>query len=183
MKIFYDTEFIEDGKTIDLVSIGMVAEDGRELYAISSEFDVRKLQANDWLAENVWPSLPSFKHGEGIRCACPPLGHLDLDDPAVRTRAQIARAVAGFIQETPDVELWAWYAAYDHVALCQLFGRMIDLAAGIPMWTNDLRQECQRLGDPRMPEQSEGEHNALADARHNMRIAAALGFAELLENR
>ena len=34
MRIFYDTEFLEDGKTIDLISIGMVAEDGREYYAV-----------------------------------------------------------------------------------------------------------------------------------------------------
>lgn len=29
MKYWLDTEFIEDGKTIDLVSIGIVSEDGR----------------------------------------------------------------------------------------------------------------------------------------------------------
>ncbi len=31
MRYFLDTEFYEDGKTIDLISIGIVAEDGREL--------------------------------------------------------------------------------------------------------------------------------------------------------
>ena len=36
---FYDCEFIEDGRTIDLVSIGVVDEDGREFYAVSTEFD------------------------------------------------------------------------------------------------------------------------------------------------
>lgn len=30
MRYFYDTEFIEDGHTIELISIGVVAEDGRE---------------------------------------------------------------------------------------------------------------------------------------------------------
>ncbi len=39
MRYWYDTEFIEDGKTIDLISIGIVAEDGRELYLQSVEFD------------------------------------------------------------------------------------------------------------------------------------------------
>ena len=39
MRYFYDTEFIEDGSTIELVSIGIVAEDGREFYAVSTEFD------------------------------------------------------------------------------------------------------------------------------------------------
>lgn len=45
---------------------------------------------------------------------------------------------------------------------------MIDLPTGIPMWTNDIQQECQRLGNPQMPEQPAGIHNALADARHNL---------------
>jgi hypothetical protein len=30
MRFWFDTEFIEDGKTIDLMSIGVVAEDGRK---------------------------------------------------------------------------------------------------------------------------------------------------------
>ena len=37
MKFWFDTEFIEDGKTIDLISIGIVAEDGRTFYAESLE--------------------------------------------------------------------------------------------------------------------------------------------------
>ena len=42
------------------------------------------------------------------------------------------------------------------------------------MWTNDLKQECERVGNPRMPEQESGEHNALADARHVRAMAAFL---------
>ena len=38
MKYFYDTEFIEDGSTIELISIGVVAEDGREYYAVSVSY-------------------------------------------------------------------------------------------------------------------------------------------------
>lgn len=165
MRVYYDTEFIEDGRTIDLVSIGMVADDGRELYAVSSEFDQHALLANSWLAEHVWPALPTtepHRHRDGL----PPHGRLDLDDPAVRTRAQIARAVHSFLTATRDVQLWAWYGAYDHVALAQLFGPMTMLPSGIPMWTNDVRQEYARLGDPAVPPQPDGEHHALADARH-----------------
>ena len=54
-RIFYDCEFLDDGKTIELVSIGMVAEDGRELYLQSVEFDPK--QANEWVKENVLPHL------------------------------------------------------------------------------------------------------------------------------
>jgi hypothetical protein len=80
-------------------------------------------------------------------------------------RSEIRNAVRAFIANTPEPELWAWYGAYDHVLLAQLFGRMIDLPAGIPMWTNDLQQECHRLGDPQLPERDDDEHHALADAR------------------
>jgi len=41
MKYFIDTEFYEDGKTIDLISLGVVAEDGRELYLCNQEAQLR----------------------------------------------------------------------------------------------------------------------------------------------
>lgn len=157
MKFFYDTEFVEDGVTIDLVSIGIVAEDGREYYAVSSEFDLPKFQARPWMMENVWPSLPQRA------------GAFDYLHPSVKTRSRIATDVYGFLTESDhtDVELWAWYGAYDHIALCQLYGKMIDLPASIPMWTNDLRQEVHRLDClDTLPEQAAGKHNALDDARH-----------------
>lgn len=164
-RYFYDCEFIDDGVTIDLVSIGITCEDGREFYAVSSEFSVAKLHANSWLVENVRPSLPQRAERDGCRCIC--RWHLDRDHPDVRSRAQIARAVRDFLLSgASKPELWAWYGAYDHVVLAQLWGRMIDLPDGIPMWTNDLQQEVVRLVDPQIPEQAEGLHNALADARH-----------------
>ena len=60
MKYFIDTEFIEGvkkplfGKSrhfIDLVSIGIVCEDGREYYAVSNEFNPK--DADKWVLENV----------------------------------------------------------------------------------------------------------------------------------
>jgi 3' exoribonuclease, RNase T-like len=55
-KYFLDTEFIEDGATIDLISIGIVCEDGREYYAIN--YDCDRTKANDWVKENVLKFLP-----------------------------------------------------------------------------------------------------------------------------
>ena len=54
-RFFYDTEFIEDGTTIDLVSIGVVDETGREFYAVSTEFDPSK--AINWVRRNVLDKL------------------------------------------------------------------------------------------------------------------------------
>jgi hypothetical protein len=35
------------------------------------------------------------------------------------------------------------------------------------MYCRDIKQECDRLGNPKLPEQGSCEHNAIADARHN----------------
>jgi hypothetical protein len=161
--IAYDTEFLEDGRTIELISIGMITEDGREYYAVNSEMPVKRIFAHKWLMENVVPSLPLRNtHSEQLIA-------VDVSRTEAKPRQVIANEVRDFILATPDPELWAWYAAYDHVALCQLWGSMIDLPDGVPMWTNDLKQEVQRLGNPALPALSGiTEHNALDDAREVM---------------
>lgn len=189
MRVFYDTEFIDTGTTIDLISIGMATEDEAEYYAVANDHDViNRAMGHDWLRKNVLPSPPIIDmHRDTattVWFGCPTpesaaggCWHWDEaypDHRHVKPRAQIADEVRQFIGAVPDPRLWAWYSAYDHVALAQLFGTMVQLPAGIPMWTADLRQEYERLGNPRLPEQQTGEHNALEDARHNLVMARAL---------
>lgn len=165
MRVFYDTEFHEDGKTIDLISIGMVREDGQEYYAVSSEFDTFRVAQNPWLMENVMSSIQHEVIGAN-EDGSNPISML-VTDPAAKDRLTISRDILSF---TSDIwpEFWAWYGAYDHVALCQLYGRMIDLPNKFPMFTMDIRQEYKRLGEPLMPKQPDGLHNALDDARWNV---------------
>jgi hypothetical protein len=166
VKIYMDWEFLEDGKTIEPISVGIVAEDGMEYYAAFRDMPAKRIAKHDWLMANVWPGLPRL-HGDARMHAGRqnPLA-LDWQHPDLKPRKQIRDEVRKNILDTPDAELWGWYSAYDHVCLAQLFGRMIDLPDGIPMWTNDLKQEHLRLGEPLLPEQDGGLHNALADARH-----------------
>lgn len=150
MRFFYDCEFIEDGQTIDLVSIGMVDESGREFYAVSTEFDPRR--AGQWVRQHVLPQLP------------PPA------DETWRSRSRIREDLYAFLT-TPDeeIELWAWYAAYDHVALAQLWGAMPALPSRIPKFTRDLRQRWEDVGKPKLPFAPANAHDALADAKHNLK--------------
>lgn len=178
MRVFYDTEFIEDGHTIELISIGIVAEDGREYYAVNSDiyFDdglCKRIRDHSWLMNNVVPHLPGHI-SKGVAFGDKDNFVLDINDTQVKPRWVIRNEVREFLLAIPDPALWAWYGAYDHVVLAQLFGRMIDLPNGVPMFTNDLKQETARLGDPRVPQQPDGMHNALADARHNLAIARFL---------
>jgi hypothetical protein len=168
MKYFFDTEFIEDGKTIDLISIGIVAEDGREYYACNDECDLSK--ASDWVRKNVIVHLPSKHHGIN------PRNHNV--SPSVRQdiltwkiRETIAAEITSFcLQTDKEIEFWAYYASYDWVAICQLWGRMLDLPESFPMYCRDLKQEADRLSVDLSKEiPTENEHHALADARWNKR--------------
>ncbi|WP_078311818.1 MULTISPECIES: polyadenylate-specific 3'-exoribonuclease AS [unclassified Mycobacterium] len=153
MRYFYDTEFIDDGRTIELISIGMVCEDGREYYAVSTAFDPQ--QAGPWVRQNVLPKLPA------------------LSSPLWRSRGQIRDELAEFLGlngggPTDPIELWAWVGAYDHVALCQLWGPMTALPRPIPRFTLELKQLWHDLGQPTVPKRPADSHDALVDARYNL---------------
>ena len=143
MRVWFDTEFIDDGRTIDLISIGLVRDDGHYYYAESSECNLAS--AGDWVKKNVIPHLtgPRF------------------------TRAELRSDILTFCGSKP--EFWAYYCSYDWVALCQLFGTMMSLPKGWPMYCNDVKQVCYAKGNPRLPLKDGAEHNALADARWTLK--------------
>ena len=150
MTFYLDTEFHEDGRTIDLISIALVTTDGREFYAVSRNAELHRVK--DWVRENVLPHLPPY------------------GDSAWMTRAEIREAVREFTATPGKAEVWAYYADYDWVVLSQLFGTMIQLPDHLPMFCRDLKQLAVDLGDPELPKQVAGEHNALADARWNREV-------------
>ena len=143
---FLDTEFSEDGRTIDLISIALVCEDGREYYAVSSDFDPAK--CNGWVCKNVLPKLP-------------PVGTL------WRSRTTIATQIRDLLLADGEPEIWGYFADYDWVALCQLYGTMEDLPKGFPYWCRDLKQLMaeRRVKRADLPPDGPDEHSALADAR------------------
>lgn len=273
-KYFYDTEFLEGTQkkwfgetkpTIDLISIGIVCEDGREFYAVSKDFNLKEAwnrydeeinrhfplgpEYNKiyWIRENVLQ--PIYKEfllmekaeslhihigsseyqqlkemvGRGeIKIPYPRFSECLKDFKRLlkkygKTNKQIAKEIKNFCysdiqtkdkggqlvlgsfipNEYPEIELYSYYSAYDHVALCWLFGKMIDLPKGFPMYTIDLKQTldeyakefskmvCYSSGNHtvwsidetikhlkstyKMPSPKKG-HHALEDARYNYEL-------------
>lgn len=144
MRIFFDTEFIDNGRTVDLISIGLIREDGEHYYAEAAECDRSK--ACEWVQKNVFPHL---------------------NPASVKTRALIRADLTLFCGERP--EFWAYYASYDWLCLSQLFGRMLDVPLRWPNMPMDIMQLAIFMGKTRkdLPEQAGPEHNALADAIWN----------------
>ena len=179
MRYFLDTEFIEDGKTIDLISIGLVADDPAEtrtLYLQNLECDFSK--GSDWVWRNVYPHLQHFNMSG--RRDCTPRGQTrdsglykeifsGCEDPGCcwATKREISKAVVEFcnMEKYGKPEFWGYFADYDWVAFCQLFGPMVALPKGFPMYCRDLKQWADYLGNVRIPKPEAQIHHALADAR------------------
>ena len=183
MRYFFDTEFIEDGKTIELVSIGIVAADGREFYRQIVGVDYSR--ADEWFHRNVLPELTHYSIKERSRsCNTSYNSELSLSSAQFESRcaeytacpwtntARLCNDIINFVSpiihghSTNPPEFWAYYADYDWVALRQLYGRMRNLPKGWPMYCRDLRQLLDEHGlDVSKAVPQTDEHNALADAK------------------
>lgn len=177
MKYFLDCEFIEDGKTIDLISIGLVSTDGREFYTVNRECDYSK--ASDWVEENVLVPIGltkrGFLHYDESRAAIPTRDTYQRS----KTREQIKNALLEFlafqdISKPPEeiykqCNFWGEWCSYDWVCFCQIFGTMMDLPQGLPMRCNDIIQYAEMFGltsdDLPASLETEGKHNALLGAK------------------
>jgi len=167
MKYYLDTEFIEQSNTIDLISIGIKCEDGRTFYAESTCFDERK--ASDWVKTNVIAKLKWYGNGNRTQsyntASVQYTGTPEEKTEVFGTLELIKEGLLDFIGDYVP-EFWAYYADYDWVVFCWLFGSMIDLPKEWPMYCRDLKQLADDIGKPKFPEPEE-EHNALADAEWN----------------
>lgn len=249
MKYFIDTEFLEGSQskrffglkygktppTIDLISIGIVSLDGRELYLISKDFNLREAwnrfqlksmtniggigdtptrKKEYWIRENVLK--PIYNH---LKKLC------KNDQEFIRTHfhtynsgfcynslkalikyygltnSEIAEQIKDFVG--PDFthgrnytkpKFYAYYADYDWVVFCWLFGKMMELPSDFPMYCIDLKQVSDEIFDkrkalydkekepgfgggfidkmsehPEYPKQ-QNQHDALDDARWNLEL-------------
>lgn len=177
MKYFIDTEFKEQPSTIDLISIGIACEDGREFYALNKDVNLKKIWKDDWLRENVL--LPIYKE----RVNGDMRNHFSFSFKTVKgifngygeTIEEMKYRLTKFCLYKGRPEFYGYYADYDWVIFCWIFGRMIDLPEGFPMYCKDLKQMMDDKGlDKEWKRENcpdpENEHNALADAKWNMEL-------------
>ena len=175
--IYFDFEFIDDGREIVPISVGMctnaiaLTETAPDVLEAAcrlagdlvqcdfyQEYEFDPARANDWVRASVLPYLESTAST-----------HSMTGDGYERY------AVAHHIEEwVADVcggtkpQFIGYYPSYDWVLLCQHFGTMMQIPTGWPMRPVCLMQLADTLG----VEKSEFpnlslEHHALADAKWN----------------
>lgn len=195
MKYFLDTEFIEGfhkplfGKRrhhIDLISLGMVSEDGVEKHFVSHDFNPH--DANEWVQRNVlttlyedlvkqdwnWhkysdPAWDPFPHRYTpkrlkrlLKVSYQTMGNQTMTEyikkfvdggPTLDLRSGLWPDEKELAKHNPDKnghaqpEFYGYYCDYDWVLFCSLFGTMMDLPKGFPMYCRDTKQMLDELAE------------------------------------
>lgn len=158
MNYYLDTEFYEQGhlRPIELISIALVAEDGREFYAENADVDLNSL--SDWLKTNVVPHLSRANPDK------------NRTPTIIEPHAKLGQEVLKFLDKDVKPIFYGYFADYDWVVFCQLFGAMIHLPPTFPYFCRDLKQMMAERGmsKPKLDalQKAAGpEHHALSDAR------------------
>lgn len=182
--IHIDFEFLEDGKTIDPISVGIAGPDGREYYAVNVDADWPKIFTHPFLAKHVCPHLPMPPEVRAwwrpepmlFNMHMPSANLIDRTDATVKPKWVIANEARDFIRSYPDPVLWGDEPCFDHVALAWLYGDMTCLPKGIPFSTFNIQQELYRHGNPNLVYDISHlrPHHALDDARASQIIHKAL---------
>ncbi len=150
MKIFFDTEFTGLHKSTTLISIGIVSEDGRELYYELNDYD--KNQIDGWLEDNVIANLNNLE--------------------SINTE-ELRVAIEEFIKPYDKVEVWSDCLSYDWVLFNQIWGHAFNIPDKIYYIPFDICTLFKVKGiDPDINREEfanmlEGskKHNALWDAK------------------
>jgi len=172
VKYWIDSEFVETPGHIELISIGIVCEDGRTYYAVNTEANLENASA--WVKNNVLKNMPEY---------CPAYNDLRKYSFSEKERgkAQGKKTIENIKTEIynwcgqnnnvpEDCEFWGYYSDYDWVLFCWLFGTMMDLPKGFPKFCLDVKQLMEQYKhfdktwkEHNHPDPKEA-HNALVDA-------------------
>jgi len=185
-KIFFDLEFSGLHKLTTAVSIGLVAEDGREFYAEFTDYDEH--QIDEWLHKNIMSKL--ILNGYSFE------QHYDPEAETVHVKGDtelIKNTLTEWLEPYKEdgIEMWGDCLAYDWVLFIGIFGNAFDIPSHIyylPMdictalklcgEDPDINREEYAYGKDDLEGAEKDKHNALADARTQMEVYKKL-FAKL----
>lgn len=148
MKVFFDTEFTGLHKDTTLISIGLIADDGKTFYAELNDYD--KSQVDEWIQKNV------------------------IDNLLFNNKDAVADTLKIWLSQFEAVEMWSDCLSYDWVLFNDLFGHAFDIPKNVYYIPFDI---CTLLAlrniDPDISREEfaglevgkDRKHNALWDAQ------------------
>jgi len=164
VKIFFDTEFTGLHQDTTLISIGLVADNGRTFYAELTDYD--KSQVDKWIQENVIDNLIYTGHKTNER------GEILVGASAVvlGNRETVAVRLAEWLDSfnEDEIEMWSDCLAYDWVLFCQLWRNAFNIPKCVYYIPFDLSTAFRIAGiDPDVNREKFSGRDALTPRKHN----------------
>lgn len=140
-KVFIDTEFIEsfilDEKgrpfhNLDLISIGLVKENGDSYQALSNEYVFEN--ADDWFREKIITPI----YIDANLAAINYINYTNFHKFSGKSKAKIAEEIKDFVGVDPV--FYGFYSSHDHVVLSSLYGKIFNLPDGWSLYMRDIKQ-------------------------------------------
>lgn len=133
MNVYFDTEFTSLEKDAQLISIGLISEDGKEFYAEFASINTELL--NDWIIENVL--MNTAKYGE--------VNETDIvvneKDYHFGTREEIQEELREWLSQFDEVQLISDVCHYDMVLFIDIFGSAFDIPENVSPVCYDINQD------------------------------------------
>lgn len=117
----------------------------------------------------ILPMYINEIHGDARLILKPSNFHKHVGKRISVIREEILKFVGYPYYQKGAPEFWGYFADYDWVIFCWIFGRMVDLPTGFPQYCKDLVQllDQYKLDEPK---QVTEKHNALEDAKWHREI-------------
>ena len=135
-RIFFDTEFTGLHKDTTLISIGLIAEDGRTFYAEFNDYE--RSQVDEWIRDNVINHLimKAPKEGEQEYYS---KSRFNKDIPLTKqwnlqmrgNKQEVAAELKEWLEQFNQVEIWSDCLAYDWVLFNDIFGHAFNIPKNI----------------------------------------------------
>lgn len=166
MRIYFDTEFTGLHQKTTLISIGLIAENGKSFYAELIDFD--KSQVDNWIQENV---IANLRFKSYINTA---VINTNPEEFTVKGNTDAVKVfLTTWLTQFDQVEMWSDCLSYDWVLFCQLFGHAFNIPNNVYYIPFDICTLFKVKGiDPDINREEfaglksrDQKHNALWDAK------------------
>lgn len=138
MLLFMDSEFTGLRKDTTLISLGIVAEDGRKFYAEFYDYD--KSQCNDWINKNVINNL-LWKDVDHYFFRVNDSGSFV---EMTGNKIQVCEKLSEWISQFDSVQFVSDVCHYDFVLLIDLIGTAFDLPENVCAACHDINQDIAK---------------------------------------
>ena len=141
MNLFFDTEFTGLHKDTTLISIGIVAENGKKFYAELTDYD--REQCTSWISDNV---LPNTILG-GNQNLAKQLGANDNTTAVIAKKELLRIQLEKWLNQFDEIQFVSDVCHYDFTLLIDIFGGAFDLPRNVSPVCRDINQDIARHYD------------------------------------